>query len=126
VSIGLIVTELVMNALKHAFPGERPNAAILVSYRVSGTDWKLTVTDNGIGKPDVGASESKAGLGTSLVKALTRQLDAVVDIASDSSGTAVSVTHATFKTKPSDLAAAKDLAAVASANSTGGVAATVQ
>ena len=100
VSIGLIVTELVMNALKHAFPGEKPDAAIVVSYKVAGTDWKLTVSDNGIGKPDVSASQTKPGLGTSLVKALTRQLDAVVDIASDAGGTAVSITHATFKSKP--------------------------
>ena len=100
VSIGLIVTELVMNALKHAFPGEKPDAAIVVSYKVSGTDWKLTVSDNGIGKPDVSASETKPGLGTSLIKALTRQLEAVVEVASDSCGTAVSVTHATFKSTP--------------------------
>ena len=100
VSIGLIVTELVMNALKHAFPGDKPDAAIVVSYRIAGTDWKLTVSDNGIGKPDVAASDTKPGLGTSLVKALTRQLDAVVDIVSDARGTAVSVTHATFKSKP--------------------------
>ncbi len=82
-SIGLIVTELVMNALKHAFPDEKPDAAIVVSYKVAGTDWKLTVSDNGIGKPDVSAGDTKPGLGTSLVKALTRQLDAVVEIASD-------------------------------------------
>ena len=72
----------------------------LVYPGLAGPDWKLTVTDNGIGKPDVSASTTKPGLGTSLVKALTRQLDAVVDIASDSRGTAVSVTHATFKSKP--------------------------
>ena len=101
VSIGLIVTELVMNALKHAFHVERPDAAIVVSYKVAGTDWKLAVSDNGIGKPDVRASDTKPGLGTSLVNALTRQLDAVVDIASDSRGTAVAITHATFKSKPS-------------------------
>ena len=101
VSLGLIVTELVMNALKHAFPGEKPDAAVVVSYRVAGADWKLTVSDNGAGKPDVSASQTKPGLGTSLVKALTRQLDALVDIASGSGGTTVSVTHATFKSKPS-------------------------
>jgi chemotaxis protein methyltransferase CheR len=101
VSIGLIVTELVMNALKHAFPGEKPDAAIVVSYKVAGTDWKLTVSDNGIGKPDTSASDTKPGLGTSLVKALTSQLKAVVEIASDSRGTAASVTHATFKPLPS-------------------------
>jgi PAS domain S-box-containing protein len=101
VSIGLIVTELVMNALKHAFPGEKPDAAIAVSYKIAGTDWKLTVSDNGVGKPDVSAGDTKPGLGTSLVKALTRQLEAFVEIASDSRGTAVSVTHATFKSKSS-------------------------
>ena len=79
VSLGLIVTELVMNALKHAFPGAKPDAAIVVSYKVAGTDWKLTVSDNGAGKPDVTASQTKPGLGTSLIKALTRQLDALVD-----------------------------------------------
>ena len=100
VSIGLIVTELVMNALKHAFPNEKPNAAIVVSYKVAGTDWKLTISDNGIGKPPVNASETKPGLGTGLIKALTRQLNAVVDIASDAHGTAVTITHATFKSSP--------------------------
>jgi two-component sensor histidine kinase len=40
VSVGLIVTELVMNALKHPFPGEKPDAAIIVSYR-EGTDSAL-------------------------------------------------------------------------------------
>jgi chemotaxis protein methyltransferase CheR len=100
VSIGLIVTELVMNALKHAFPDDKKDAAILVSYKVSDADWKLTISDSGIGKPDVRASETKPGLGTSLVQSLAKQLDAKVAIASDAHGTAVFITHATFKSKP--------------------------
>jgi len=100
VSLGLVVTELVMNALKHAFPDSKPDAAIVVSYKVADQDWKLTISDNGIGKPDVKASQNKAGLGTSLIQALARQLDATVDIASDGLGTAVSMTHATFKAIP--------------------------
>ena len=104
VSIGLIVTELVMNALKHAFPGEKPDAAILVAYKVADTDWKLTISDNGIGKSAPSTNQKKGGLGTSLVQSLAKQLDAQVDIASDSHGTAVSITHATFK---SALAAAR-------------------
>jgi two-component sensor histidine kinase len=103
VSIGLVVTELVMNALKHAFPAPKADAAIIVSYNVAGTDWKLTVSDNGVGKPDVSASARKPGLGTSLVKALTRQLDGVLDTASGSRGTAVSITHATFKAVPAQV-----------------------
>ena len=100
VSIGLIVTELVMNALKHAFPGEKKDAAIVFSYKVAGTDWKLTISDNGVGKPDLSANQKKGGLGTSLVQSLAKQLDAQVDIASDSHGRAISVTHATFKSAP--------------------------
>lgn len=100
VSIGLIVTELVMNALKHAFPDIKPDAAIIVSYRVAGTDWKLTVCDNGIGKAAPSAGEKKGGLGTSLVQALAKQLDARVDTETGAHGTDVSITHATFKAKP--------------------------
>ena len=102
VSIGLIVTELVMNALKHAFRGAKPEAAIVVSYKVAGPDWKLTVSDNGNGMPDVSAGKTKPGLGTSLVKALTRQLDAVPDIVSGPRGTVVAITHATFKSAPAE------------------------
>ena len=61
VSIGLIVIELVMNALKHALPKEKKDAAIVVSYKVAGADWKLTVSDNGVGKPDLSASQKKIG-----------------------------------------------------------------
>ena len=111
VSIGLIVTELVMNALKHAFPGEKPDAAIVVSYRVAGPDWKLMVSDNGVGKPDVAARATKPGLGTSLIAALTRQLDAVLDIESDSRGTAISIMHATFKSGSSRVTEALPIAA---------------
>jgi len=101
VSIGLIVTELVMNALKHAFPLEKKNAAIVVSYKVSDSDWKLMVSDNGVGTPvQSHPHQKKGGLGTSLVKALAKQLDATVEIESDSGGTATAITHATFKSKP--------------------------
>jgi chemotaxis protein methyltransferase CheR len=103
VSIGLVVTELVMNALKHAFPALKADAAILVHYNVAGPDWKLTVSDNGVGKPDVSASATKPGLGTSLIKALTRQLDAILDTATGPRGTAVSLTHATFKAVPAQV-----------------------
>jgi two-component sensor histidine kinase len=106
VSVGLLVTELVMNGLKHAFPADKPDAAILVSYKVSETDWKLTVSDNGAGKSDPGIGRGNPGLGTSLIQALAKQLDARVDTVSDSGGTAVSVTHGTFKSKP----AAEELA----------------
>jgi len=100
VSLGLIVTELVLNALKHAFPNDKADHRITVSYDVAGTNWELSVADNGIGKPAGDFAQSKAGLGTSIVKALAQQLDARVDISSGPQGTTVSVTHATFAKMP--------------------------
>ena len=98
-SLGLIVTELVMNALKHAFPDEKAGAQITVAFDTAGTDWKLSVSDNGIGRPDGVFAQGKTGLGTGIIKALAQQLDAKVDTASDLRGTTVSVTHATFAAK---------------------------
>ncbi len=95
VSLGLIVTELVINALKHAFPKDRSDGQVLVSYQTDDSGWKLVVSDNGIGKPDVAAAAAKGGLGTAIVKALAQQLDAKVDVASGPGGVTVSLTHAT-------------------------------
>jgi PAS domain S-box-containing protein len=93
VSIGLIVTELVINALKHAFP-DRPEGAILVSYDVEGADWRLSVSDNGVGRTDDGVKAGHTGLGTSIVETLARQLDGRVEVSSGSQGTTVSIIHA--------------------------------
>jgi chemotaxis protein methyltransferase CheR len=98
-SLGLIVTELVMNALKHAFPDDKTKGQITVAYDMIGTNWKLSISDNGIGKPDGGFAQGKSGLGTGIVKALAHQLDAQVETLAGRDGTTVSITHATFPTK---------------------------
>ena len=98
-SLGLIVTELVMNALKHAFPDEKVEGQITVAYEMAGTNWKLSVSDNGIGKPDGVFAQGKSGLGTGIIKALSQQLDAQVETLAGPEGTTVSITHATFSTK---------------------------
>jgi two-component sensor histidine kinase len=99
VSIGLIVTELVINAIKYAFPLLKAEDAIAVTYEVDKTDWKLIVSDNGIGKNTVTASETAGGLGTAIVQALVKQLDAKMDVASSANGTSVSITRATFTSR---------------------------
>jgi two-component sensor histidine kinase len=96
VSIGLIVTELLINALKHAFPGDQGDATVIVAYEVDEPNWRLTVSDNGVGRPAGHSDKATLGLGTTIVQALAKQLDARVDIAMDSNGTTVSITHATF------------------------------
>lgn len=89
VSLGLIVTELVINALKHAFPRHR-KGAIHVEYGSTGGAWILSVRDTGIGMPADHAS-AKPGLGTGIVEALARQLDATVSVTSAKPGTMVSI-----------------------------------
>jgi two-component sensor histidine kinase len=90
VSIGLIVTELVINALKYAFSVDIAAGEIVVGYKVNGAEWALSVSDNGGGmleKPD----KKSTGLGTTLVKALAQQLGAQVEIKTGKNGTVVSI-----------------------------------
>ncbi len=91
VSLGLIVTELVINCLKHAFPEER-SGKVVVRYRSEGPNWTLMVTDDGVGMPP-DPQDSPPGLGTSIVRALAQQLRADITVESLAEGTSVSVTH---------------------------------
>jgi PAS domain S-box-containing protein len=92
VSLGLVVTELVINALKHAFPQVR-DGRIMVGYRVEPQGWTLSVTDNGVGMA-ADAPAAKAGLGTSIVEGLARQLGAKVKISNADPGVRVALHHA--------------------------------
>jgi two-component sensor histidine kinase len=96
VSLGLIVTELVINALKHAFPkGEE--GEILVRYDARNFDWRLSVSDNGSGPKEATNEPPHAGLGTSIVKALAHQLNATVQKSDGPQGTTVSITGSTVR-----------------------------
>jgi two-component sensor histidine kinase len=95
-SLGLIVTELVINALKHAFPEDKIEGQVTVAFDMAGTNWKLSVSDNGVGRTDGVLPLPKPGLGTSIVTALVQQLGAKVETLTGPKGTTVSVTHATF------------------------------
>ncbi len=93
VSIGLITTELVINALKHGFPDGNGGGEILVKYGVDESDWRLSVTDNGVGLQQDGGPRGPSGLGTTIVESLARQLKAYVEITRLSPGTIVSIVH---------------------------------
>lgn len=95
VSIGLMVTELVINALKHAFPDAR-HGRIEVAYRGAPNGWTLSVTDDGIGMP-ANDSGVKAGLGTTIVLALAKQLNAAVQVSDAGPGTRVVIRHTVLK-----------------------------
>jgi two-component sensor histidine kinase len=90
VSMGLIVTELVINSIKHAFPDRVSSGKIVVSFADEGGGWLLSVSDNGAGMP-VGSERGKPGLGTGLVEALSKQLDATVTVLDANPGTRVEI-----------------------------------
>ena len=92
VSMGLIVTELVINAIKHAFPVLAGGSKIIVSFAANERGWLLAVSDNGAGMP-VGKDRATPGLGTGIVEALSKQLRATVNIVDAKPGTRVEVQH---------------------------------
>ena len=96
VSLGLIATELIINAIKYAFPDERASARIRVTFEMAQSDWKLTVADNGTGRVPGETAEAGSGLGTALIGALAKQLEAQITEVSTAKGLTVDVTRATF------------------------------
>jgi two-component sensor histidine kinase len=77
---GLIVHELVANALKHAFPGSKPGE-IHLDLRAGDTGrYTLRVHDNGDGFPENVDFRRVESLGLKLVNILTQQLDGVIEL----------------------------------------------
>jgi PAS domain S-box-containing protein len=85
IPIGLIVNELVTNAVKYAFPNETKGTVMVTLKRVPG-ELRLTVADDGKGV-DPGRADS--GLGGRLVEGFAQQLGGQVERESGSQGTTV-------------------------------------
>ena len=84
-SISIIVNELVTNALKHAFNGERAGK-VIVSGR-AGNGFELTVADDGVGMAKGSKTSRDEGLGTRLVQSFAKQLGAKHQVDSSGEGT---------------------------------------
>jgi len=80
VPCGLVVNELVSNALKHAFPGGQSGQVIVTLRNESEDQVVLSVSDNGVGIPSDLNIEQTATLGLQLVWLLAEQLKANVTI----------------------------------------------
>ena len=95
ISFGLITTELVINAIKHAFPNDRAGI-IVVTYHATDSNWVLSIEDNGVGQPSA-KEDGKPGLGTSIIGALANQLQAVIRTENCTpSGLKISIAHTSF------------------------------
>jgi two-component sensor histidine kinase len=85
-SIGLILTELVTNSVKYAFPAGRPGRIEVSLARQDGA-LLLAVRDDGGGLPPGFDLAAGSGIGLRLVMGLAAQIGAVFSIESDAGGT---------------------------------------
>jgi len=93
---GLIINELVSNAIKHAFPGDR-EGLISIRFDRRGDAYVLSVKDDGIGFSGPGLRfEDYSTLGLQLVSILTDQLEGAIELKKDR-GTEFIIT---FKVNP--------------------------
>jgi len=99
VHLGLVLNELVTNALKYAFPDERPGT-VRIRFARDGEEFVLVVTDDGVGVGDhlaehasdrtAAAGNGGGGLGTRILQALAAQLrGTIVRRPADGAGTEV-------------------------------------
>lgn len=76
---GLIVNELLSNALKHAFPGGRSGEIRVEMSRITDASFQIVVWDSGVGISDEIDCLHPATLGLQLVNNLTHQLDGTIE-----------------------------------------------
>ena len=107
VAIGIIVIELVMNAVTYAYPDCA--GPIHVELGAKGEDLVLSISDNGVGLN--GKSDPRStGMGQRIVTAMASKLEATVERDPNHAGTRIVVTFRRIKTppqKPAATAAAK-------------------
>jgi PAS domain S-box-containing protein len=75
---GLIVNELVLNAIKHAFPGGRTGEIRIALGRKERGGCRLAVSDTGIGFPEQADFRKTETLGLHLVMMLVEQIDGTI------------------------------------------------
>jgi two-component sensor histidine kinase len=80
VPCGLLINELVSNALKHAFPNGQKGEIQVALQAMANNDYRLIVTDDGIGLSGGIEGHSADSLGLRLVQTLTQQLEGVIEL----------------------------------------------
>lgn len=84
IPLGLLVTELVTNSLKHAFPQGKGKVSVCLNIDKHNGDVILTVADDGAeNKAFNGKTLYTNGLGTRIVQGLVAQLNGKIDVRRD-------------------------------------------
>ena len=76
VAVGIIVSELVSNACKYAYPG-KPAGEVRVALRRDHEQFELQVEDDGVGLPASGKAQG-TGLGSKLIASMATTLRSTI------------------------------------------------
>ncbi len=86
VPIGLVINELVCNALEHAFTGDKPSGKIWINIFQKNNSMTVSVADNGQGLPLNFDLDNNKKLGLQLVKSLVKQMAGSMHVDSSANG----------------------------------------
>jgi two-component sensor histidine kinase len=89
VLVGLLLNELISNAYKHAFPGNR-TGRVTIGMAANEDEAILSVTDTGVGTPANPESQRRGSLGLRLIHMMAQQLQGTVALHS-TQGTKVEI-----------------------------------
>ena len=90
--LSLIIDELTMNAIKHAFPDKNTKDKQITKQitKIDENTAKLILKDNGVGIKDIKAVTKN--LGCEIIKSLTRQLNGEIKLLKLENGTGYELT----------------------------------
>ena len=87
--VSLIVAELMMNAIKHAFDQGRPGS-VVIRLEAKGNEYHLIFADDGKGLPE-GSNIATSGLGSRIVRSLVEQMAGTIRSQSSPAGTTIEI-----------------------------------
>jgi PAS domain S-box-containing protein len=78
---GLIISELISNSLKYAFPNNKTLGEIFIGIHLHDKEFELIISDNGIGLPqDIDFKDMQSSLGLRLVNMLVKQIEGSIEL----------------------------------------------
>jgi two-component sensor histidine kinase len=83
IPLGLLINELISNALRHAFPDGREGSIWISMFQNADLSYSLIVGDDGVGLPQDLDFEKVESLGLLLVSSLVSQLDGIIELRRD-------------------------------------------
>lgn len=91
VSVGLVISEVLTNALKHAFNGRETGLIELRMTRLTGNGARIIVSDDGVGMDDDAEWPDTSSVGGRVIQGLIQQLDGKVAVMRGANGTVVTL-----------------------------------